>query len=120
MKQVDPDLLEAFRFHYAHQGYVVGERARGALWHARQELKYRDNPRYRYRWEIEEHPDVSWCSEKDLELLNQETYFICVLFFERQCSKCDAWQVIDCLGGIHTDGSTETSRLFEAHMQERI
>jgi hypothetical protein len=69
-------LIRAYRFFFTNAGYIVGQRAQGALSLARAE-QYANENDWEAEWEWDECPDLSWMSERELE--QEHEVLCCVL-----------------------------------------
>ena len=105
---VDP---RAYLFFKENAGYIVGERAKGALRLAKAEQKVRWNDDdYRFRWENDDDADYSWLPEDDT---SDHVVESCVL--ERKCEKCGQWEHVESLWGIF-DADDNYRRVIEAEL----
>lgn len=104
-------LAQEYHFQKEHSGYVVGERAKGALAAARAYLATKADPSSRFRWVEDDSPDLSWMTPE--ELSHPHEVFGCIL--ERRCDNCGAWETKASLWGI-VDPDDNYKRVTEAEL----
>jgi hypothetical protein len=98
-------MIRPYRFFFANAGYIVGQRAQGALSLARAEQHATDND-WSAAWEWDECPDLSWLSERELK--QDHEVLCCVL-------KDGDGNVLASLCGI-TDPDSNYRRVVEAEL----
>ena len=86
---------KAFRFFRDHAGYVVGERAKGALALAKAEAEA-ERRGIRFVWEWDAGADASWMTE-DEQKEEHEAFWARA---EAPCGECGRPEVLASLGGI--------------------
>jgi len=97
---------EAYRFFCETAGGRVGFQAVCAAALARAEATLQaeiDLGLARILWELDEDPDLSWCDKRDLANFSSGRWEMLCCRVERRCLACNAWRVVECLGGIVVD-----------------
>lgn len=103
---------ERFRFFFDHSGYIVGQRALGAMRAARTEQRF-DPETMRYVWDYDEDGDLGnhdyWCGKRSCD------HMIEWCRLEVKCPTCKGWETVESLGGI-IDADADYRRVIECEL----
>lgn len=113
-----PETRKQWRFFLNHAGWANPPgRAACALSLARAEQRAEQDEEIRFRWERDDVPDTSWCSDRDMADLQAGRTEILCCFLDTWCDQCGDWRVQDVLGGIHVLAYDDNyRRVVEAQM----
>lgn len=116
------DLRRRFKFFFDHAGYVVGQRAQGAIALARAEFWLEQQSSLTVRWEGDPDGDLGdhayWCSQERRQVAHAHTIESCSIV--RPCPihhdpRCWHTAVIESLGGI-IDADRDYMRVVVAEL----
>lgn len=107
-------IRDDFKFFFENAGYIVGERAKGALDLARAE-RYAFDSGFRFEWTDDEDPDRSW--EEDAGYKGPGEYLCCRLI--RVCPHCNVESTAASLCGI-VDPDDNYRRIIEAELAAEV
>jgi len=126
-KNINKDLISAYRFFRENDGYIVGLNAICALRSAKAERKLQEglsSGNLKLEWlpddEYNPHDFDEEVAKKEIELIESGNYVAEGVVLSRLCPTCGNWEVIDSLWGILHNSNPTDIRLYETQVAHSL